>query len=591
MKPKSDTTFEVSWEVCNKVGGIYTVIKSKVGLMQGNYKNYFLIGPYFEDKARYDFLEQSTPKEFRNIFLELKEQGIVCHYGIWNIPQKPQTILIEFQGLINSKDKLKKDYWEKFKIDSISSGWDFEEPMLWSTAVGELIARYYKNNKNIVAHFHEWLAGFALLNLKCATVFTTHATMLGRTLCAQGENIYDMLDKINPEKRAKETGVIDKHSTEVACAKACTVFTTVSEITALESEKFLGRKPEVILLNGLDADKFPSFEELSIKHQDNKRIIKEFIAYYFFPYYYFNLDETYVFFIVGRYEFKNKGIDIFIKSLQRLNERLKSEGSKKTFVVFFWIPREVQSTKSELASNKINYHQIKHFLEKQNERIIDNIIENSMQCNEMSCFVGDFEKKKLVSDEIIQEIAKLRLHFKKEGKPPLITHNISNEYNDEIIRALLANGLDNSYENKVKVIFYPVYLSGVDGLLDLAYYDAITGCHLGVFPSYYEPWGYTPLESAALGVPSLTTDLGGFGKFLLTQNIKDGGIYVLKRFDKKEEDVISEFTKILYRYTQLNRQGRVQEKIEAKRLSKLADWDKFIEFYIQAHNLALEKNG
>jgi len=591
LNVKANALFEVSWEICNKVGGIYTVIKSKAALMQKNYQNYYLIGPYFEEKAKFEFTEKTIPKEFRDIFKILEEQGIVCHYGTWNINSNPQVILIDFKGFVKNKDNLKKEYWEKFKIDSLSSNWDFEEPMIWATAAGKIIELFYEKNKSLVAHFHEWLAGFGLLNLKCPTVFTTHATILGRTLSSSDEELYDIIDKIDPVEKSKQYNITDKFSTEVASAKHCTILTTVSEITALEVEKFLKRKPDVLLLNGLDADKFPSFEELSIKHQENKRILKEFIAFYFFPYYYINLDETYIFFICGRYEFKNKGIDIFIKSLKQLNERLIKENSEKTFVVFFWIPTQIQSAKNSLAENKLNFHQIKHYLEKQSGKIVYRIINNTMQCSDMSCFTKDFEKTTILDKKMLQDIAKLRIHFQKQGKPPLVTHNISNENQDPIIQCLLENGLDNSQENKVKAIFYPVYLTGIDGLTDLPYYDSISGCHLGVFPSYYEPWGYTPLESAALGVPSLTTDLGGFGKFLISKKEGDKGIYVLKRFKKPEEDIITDFTKILYNYSKLNRQGRVQEKIKAKQLSKLADWNKFIDYYIQAQNLALEKNG
>ncbi len=594
-RPKCNTLFESSWEVCNKVGGIYTVIKSKAPLMKSNYKNYYLVGPYFEDKVKFEFQPKEPNDMLKRVFERLKKEGIKCYFGTWSIAGDQTTILIDFTGYVNKKDELKKFYWENYKIDSIYSQWDFEEPLIWSTCVGKLIEEYTKESKEItVFHSHEWLTGFSILYLKnkkakVATVFTTHATMLGRVLCAQGFDLYNNLDKINPLETAKSSGIIDKFTTELACAKECDVFTTVSEITAMEAEKLLGRKADVILLNGLDAEKFPSFEELSIKHQTNKRIIKEFIAYYFFPYYYFDLDETYIYFIVGRYEFKNKGLDIFIKALAGLNEKLKKENINKTIVVFFWIPTHVEAAKMSLAQNKLNFHRIKHFIEEQHEKFIYKVMSNIMECQDMTCFQEEIPKKPLLDEDFIKDLTRLRVDFQRKGLPPIITHNIPNENNDSIIQALLSNGLNNSRENKVKVIFYPVYLTGIDGLTDLPYYEAITGCHLGIFPSYYEPWGYTPLESAALGVPSLTTDLGGFGKFLLTKTKGEEGIYVLKRFKKSEEEVVKEFTNILQKYSKFNKNQRVKEKITAKKLSGLADWNIFIQYYIEAHNKGVDK--
>ncbi|MBS3151845.1 glycogen/starch synthase [Candidatus Woesearchaeota archaeon] len=595
---KPEILFEASWEVCNKVGGIYTVIKSKSALMVENYKNnYFLIGPYFKDQAKFEFKIKELPEPLQEVFNELKNQGIICHYGEWTTTKgNPQTILIEFQGLINEKNKIKSDLWDNFKVDSLFSQWDFEEPLLWATAVGKLVELYSnKNNSQIVLHCHEWLAGFALLYLKMnkakvATIFTTHATMLGRTLSAIGNEIYNNIESINADEEARKNNVIDKHSTEKACAISSDVFTTVSEITSMEAEHFLGKKPDVLLLNGLDIDQFPSFEETSILHQQNREKIREFIAYYFFPYYYFDIEQTLIFFIVGRYEFKNKGIDLFIKSLSKLNNILAEEKSKKTVIAFLWIPTQVESAKQTLAKNKLNYHQIKHFVEQNSKLFQSRLIENILECVGTECLTEEENFHYQVFDEnFLQEVRKLRINFAKEGSPPLITHNIPNENNDAIIKSLLENGLNNSKNNKVKIIFYPVYLNGIDGLLDLPYYDAISGCHMGLFPSYYEPWGYTPLESSAWGVPSLTTDLGGFGRFLMSKNKTESGVFVLKRFKRNEDEIIDDFTRIMHNFTKLNRKGRVEEKIIAKEISNLADWKILIENYIKAHELAITK--
>ena len=603
-KAKADYVFECSWEVCNKVGGIYTVILSKTELMRDHYPNYFLIGPYVEENAKDDFVEEETPPMLKAVFDDLSKEDIGCRFGMWQIKGEPKVILIDSKGFMNSKNDIKARLWNDFKIDSLKAQWDFEEPLLWATAVGKLIEKFClynnkDNQKKVVAQCHEWMTGIGLLylkgsaankNVKVATVFTTHATMLGRSIAGSGEPLYEMLESMNPTKEAYDHGVADKHLTEVACAKNCDIFTTVSEITSIEAEKILGRKADVLVLNGLDIEKFPTYEECAIKHRKNREIIREFVAYHFFPHYHFELEETLLFFIVGRYEFKNKGIDIFIRALAGLNDIMKKEGSKKTVVAFFWIPREVHGAKLELSLNKNNYYQIKDFVDENlvniKERIIDNIMECDLEC------LNDpkkFQQRKLFDKDFVLEAKKIKINFLKKGNPLIVTHNLPFEEHDPIIWNFLNTGLDNSENDKVKVLFYPVYLTGVDGLIDLQYYEAITGCHLGVFPSYYEPWGYTPLESAALGVPSLTTDLGGFGRFLMSKGRIDNGVFILNRFGKTEDDAVRHFTEILHNYTLLDEKGRVREKIMAKESANLADWKELVSNYFDAHNAAIEK--
>jgi len=590
--------FEASWEVCNKVGGIYTVITSKAALVHEIYRNYFLIGPYFEAKAREIFVEEKPPAEMQKAFSELQKEGIKCYFGRWQIKGEPKAVLIDYTGLTPYKNDLKKNYWDWFKIDSLRSAWDFEEPMIWATAAGRFIEKFsgYNENKKIIAHFHEWLAGFALLYLKkqdtnAATVFTTHATMLGRTIAGNGEPLYDILDRIDPEKEAINRGIQDKFGVEKACALNADVFTTVSDITSIEAEKLLGKKADVLLLNGLDIEKFPTFEEISIRHRENRERIREFVSYYFFPHYYFDLEHTLFFFIVGRYEFKNKGIDVTIKALGRLNEQLKAEHSNRNIVVFFWIPRDVHGAKEELPENKANFHRIEHFIERNRNLIMDKAMMNILKCpvpdfNDME----KFNKINLFHSDFMLEAKQLKINFMKKGNPLVTTHNLPYESQDILLNSLLAIGLDNKEDDKVKVIYYPVYLTGVDGLIDLQYYDAIMGCHLGLFPSYYEPWGYTPLESAALGVPSLTTDLGGFGRFLMNKEVsRQGGIFILNRFHKTEDEVVSHFSELLYRFVELDQKGRVYQKMLAKETAGLADWKELIKNYFEAYKIALKK--
>lgn len=595
IEPKSKYLYEVSWEVCNKVGGIYTVVKSKAALMKEHIDNYTLIGPYFEDKAKVELEKKEIPDDLRKIFKELEAEGIKCYYGSWAIPSEPKVILIDSSAYAQHKNEFKKKYWESHKIESMFSGWDFEEPMVWATAVGRLLEKLTKklNSDNITkisAHFHEWLAGFAMLYLKnnnvpIGGVFTTHATMLGRTLCAQNWNLYESLENLDPEKEARRYNVMDKFSVERACAQSADAFTTVSEITGIEAEKILGRKPDVLVLNGLDMNKFPTIEETSIKHSNNRNLIREFLSYYFYPYYNMELDNNLIFFIVGRYEYKNKGMDIMTKALGKLNERLKNEGSERTISVFYWIPGDARGIKKELLENKTYYRHIKNYITRYSEKLQRNIIKNVLSQKRLNL-------NEIFTKEFVQNNKKHMLGFKRNGIPPLVTHELGNENEDAILNGFKNVGLLNRKEDKVKVILYPVYLNGADGLIDLPYYDALVGCHLGIFPSYYEPWGYTPLESAALGVPAITTDLAGFGRFIKKDDRVDtSGIFVLKRFSKSEEEVVSNFTETMYNFAMLNRHQRVANKVDAKELAELADWKELINNYFEAHNIALKNRG
>ena len=586
----ADFLFEISWEVCNKVGGIYTVVKSKVRPSVERYgSHYFLIGPYFPKKVQGEFQDKLPPENFKLAFEQLKKEGIVCHFGTWLVPGSPNTILIDFSAFAQKKDEIKKRLWEVFKIDSYGTQYfDYDEPIVWSVAAGMLIENLASEDIKIVAHCHEWLAGGALLYLKIsgakvATVFTTHATMLGRTLASQQINLYSELKSIDPEKQAYTYHVATKHQTEKACAQNATVFTTVSEITGLEAEHFFKRKPDVLTLNGLDLSKFPTFEESTIKHKLFKSKVNEFLIYYFFPYYSFDLDATLIYFICGRYEFHDKGIDILIKSLGKLNQKLKDEKSEKTVVCFFWIPGNIRGMKADILESKTFYNDVR-------ESIIDSMedIKNRITVSLVS--QRKIAAETLFDEDTLDEVERKVLKLKRFGVPALSTHDLYNEDTEPILGAFRSCQLLNKKEDRVKVVFYPIYLTGADGMLDLNYYESMQAGHLGIFPSYYEPWGYTPLEAGALGVPAVTTDLAGFGRYIKERQ-KSGqtGIFVLPRFNRTDDETVTDLSNVMYNYALLSKQQRVETKIEAKNLAQTADWKSFIEFYVKAHSLAVER--
>ncbi len=594
VESTADVLFEVSFEICNKVGGIWTVVSSKAEQVANKYKDkeYICIGPYYADKVAGHFVEEAAPEIYKDMCSSLAKDGIILHFGKWLIKGEPQTILIDFENFKPHSAALKKDMYDAFKIDTLNSPYDFEEPFVWSYASGKVIEQIVatKKDKKCVAQFHEWLSGAGLLylkkqNVKIGKVFTTHATILGRSIASSDKDLYEIMDKIDPDKEAYSYGIPAKFQTEKQAALNADVFTTVSEITGMEAKALLGRKPEVLLPNGLDLDKFPSFEDISIQHRIRRDKIRDFLLYYFHPHYNIDLKESLIFFLAGRYEFRDKGIDIYLHALAKLNEELKKQNHNgKTVFAFIWVPSGIRGIKTQLIENRTMFQDIKDALNDD----IDHI-----QRNVLYTIVG---KKDLVKENIFEagfltETNRKMLKFIKGGLPPLATHELMNENEDIISNTLKEIGLNNSEDDKVKIIFYPTYLTGADGLLDLTYYECMQGSHLGVFPSYYEPWGYTPLEAAALGVPSVTTDLAGFGRYISheTEGKEHPGIYVMKRMGVEWQKIVDDLSNFMYEYTQHSQEERVKDKMAAKRVSAIADWKNLIDNYIKAHNLALEK--
>lgn len=553
-------------------------------------ESYFLVGPYFLDKTKGQFQEELPDPGLRQVFDYLEKIGIKCHKGKWLVESEPNAILIDFINFWPRKNAIKKELWDNYKVDSLNSGYDYDEPLVWSYATGLLIEQLANlfQGKKIIAHFHEWLSGAGLLyltgkNPNIKTVFTTHATTLGRTLANDNIGIYSMLDKFDVTKEIYKYNITAKHELERVAAEKATVFSTVSEVTNIEAKYLLGKSVDKILPNGLDLEKFPTFEEITMKHRIQRDRIREFLQYFFFPYYTFDLEQTLIYFIASRYEFKNKGIDVTIKSLGLLNERLKAEKVKKNIVVFFWIPAAIRGVRMDLLENKIAYQDMKDLFVETEQETKDKLL-RSLVSGEEVCSFSLFPK------EFLAEMKKKILVFKRKGNPSFCTHDLVDK-NDIILKKFQEAGLNNSVDDKVKVIFYPVYLSGSDGLLNLSYYESITGSHLGIFPSYYEPWGYTPLETAALGVASVTSDLSGFGKFIAphVENKQYPGIFLLKYFLKKEEEVVNDLAEIMHTFAMYSRHERIQNKINAREIAAMADWKILIKEYFEAYRIAISK--
>ncbi|MBU5688452.1 MAG: hypothetical protein QW757_03220 [Candidatus Woesearchaeota archaeon] len=604
MKP--DVCLEVSFEAGNKVGGIYTVLVSKARHMKDIYgDNYYAIGFYNKNNLK-DFDEVETPKEFKKIFTELEKEGIKCFFGKWISAYDANLILLDtkefrekiVQGMRNV-DFIKKEFWDKFKVDSLRTGFDYDEPLAWSYAVGMLIEKIFENkifSGNIVCQFHEWLSGGAILYLvdkkiPVAKVFTTHATRIGRAKSSAGENLMEevetglKINKIMSDDEAYRFNLEAQHKIEKLCAHMSEVFTTVSEIVAEEAAYILGKKPDVITINGLDLSKYPSTRTMMVLHEKYREKINEFLSAYFSPYYSIeNMKNNIVFFISGRYEFFNKGVDLFIEGLAKLNENLKKKKSNKTVFAFILIPSGIKGPRQDLLEALLKYEEIKDLVDDSLNSIKDEVVEEIVNGREVKI------------DNIIDENFKIkskilsRLFRSKSDVAPLCAFELSYD-NDMILSALQKHGLNNKKDDRVKVIFYPTYISVTDGLLSMDYEEFVLGSSMGFFPSKYEPWGYTPFETAALRTLMLTTDVAGFGVELMKECKDDKCIEnrVLRVKGRSREEIIKDMARIMEWCVELDKEVRVMEKVKTRQLVERFDWSIQISNYLRAHELALER--
>lgn len=583
MQP--DNFIEVSFEVANKVGGIHQVLKSKSGKMQDYYgDNYLTIGFYNEESAREEFAPREN-SEFKDVFDRLESQeGIKCHAGVWNIPSSPRCILVDISEMDKSIDDIKTELWNQHGVDSMDAGHDFDEPVKWSYAVGRLIKELEGQLEGeTVVQTHEWLSGPALFQTDLPSVFTTHATVLGRALSnadfdLQGAVENDSID----QSLAGEYGVKAKHQIEKAAAEDSEVFTTVSKTTGKEATVVLELEPDVILSNGFNVDDFPSLEELSYEHTRKKEQVKEFLRAYFEPYYDVNLDDDpRILYTSGRYEFHNKGLDVFIDALSHVN---RHEGDD--FFVFILVPSDVEQQKMEVLENMSLYQELEDSVNSLMPEIRSKLLDSLTSGGDV---VEDIES---VIEEGSSRLESLERNFKakQDKNPPLCAFDL-NYPEDEILSALWENGLRNREEDRVKVVFYPTYLSVGDRLLSMDYNDFIVASSAGIFPSYYEPWGYTPVETAANGALSITTDMAGFGKFLQekTDESERKGIKVLERENRTDEAAAEDLAEMVEDFVSYPKTEITERKHNARKLAQLTSWDKLGQNYAEAHEKALEE--
>ena len=561
-KSTPDYIIEVSWEVCNKVGGIYTVLSTRAKtILTKTDAQLMFIGPDL-------WKETANPlfKEDKRLMAgwrkKATEEGLNIRIGRWMIPGEPVAVLVDFTPYYNIKNDIYAEAWNLFKVDSLHAYGDYDEASMFSYAAAKVAESYYRNeivkkaktsqadnncqlsNVNcqlpkVIYQAHEWMTGLGALFLKhwipsIATIFTTHATSIGRSIAGNMKPLYDYMEGYNGDQMADELNMQSKHSIEKQAAHRVDCFTTVSEITDRECAQLLEKKTDVITVNGFEDDFVPKGAAFTAKRKEARKVMLNVASKLLGQEF---ADDTIIVSTGGRYEFRNKGIDILLESLNRLAHEPSLD---RDVLAFINVPAWVKGPRMDLVE---------------------------------------------------------RLQMKEESncqlETPVITHELYNMDDDKALSMMRAIGLNNAPESRVKVIFVPCYLNGDDGIFNLPYYDLLPGDDLAVYPSYYEPWGYTPLESVAFHVPTITTDLAGFG--LWANSLKgeysqlEDGVKVIHRTDSNWDEAANEIKNSILAFTKMDAKMVTQLRRRAADISKKALWDKFVKYYLEAYEVALSK--
>lgn len=539
-----DLIIETSWEVCNKIGGIYTVLSTKAKTLQKLYKDKVIfIGPdvWTDENPSPDFTESATLLKKWRLNANLP-MSIDVRVGRWEVPGRPIAILVKFQGLYGSKDAFYGRMWENFGVDSLHAYGDYDEACAFGRAsaiVIESLVRFFEGKQHrVIAHFDEWTTGMGLLETKLrlpdvATVFTTHATSIGRSICGNGKPLYDYLHAYNGDQMARELNMESKHSLEKAAAHAADAFTTVSEVTAAECAQLLERKPDVVTPNGFEPGFVPAKNKFAARRQEAReqmlRVARALTGREL------PTGETFIMCTSGRCEYRNKGLDVFCDVMARIDDG----GTPAPAVAFVLVPAWAGAPRQDLQH--------------------------------------------AVAEGAVTRLA-----------DPVLTHALNN-YNDDAVNSRIHQLGFASAEQRgpLSVIYVPCYLNGRDGIFGLTYYDMLIGMDATAFPSYYEPWGYTPLESVAFGVPTVTTSLSGFGQWVesTTENsLADGGVFVAPRTDSNYEQVVHTISDQLLGLMKAEPRRRAAISAAARETAARADWEHFIGHYLDAYDIALGRH-
>ena len=550
-----DYIFESSWEVCNKVGGIYTVLSTRAKTLQETHQDRIIfIGPdvWKEKESPYFREDQSLFAEWQR---EACAQGLKVRVGRWTVPGEPIAVLVDFTPYFEKKNEIYGWLWEHYQVDSLHAYGDYDEASMFSYAAGLVVESIYNSQLSalgaqpkVVYHANEWMCGLGALYInnnlpQIGTIFTTHATSIGRSIAGNQKPLYDYLFAYNGDQMAGELNMQSKHSIEKQTAHHVDCFTTVSEITAHECVELLDKPVDVVLPNGFDNSFVPKGTTFITKRKEARKrmlqvanaLLGEHLD-----------DDTLIVSTSGRYEFRNKGIDVFVEAMNRL---LRDRQLSKKVLAFIVVPGWVGEPRKDLQER----------MEKM-ER----------------------EKGKVNSEK-----------FASALEVPQVTHWLHNMGHDNVLNMMKFYDMHNRHEDKVKVIFLPCYLDGNDGILNLTYYDVVLGNDLCIYPSYYEPWGYTPLEAVAFKVPCITTDLAGFGlwanRVFGHQGEITDGVKVIHRTDYNYSEVADIIKDTVADFSNMTKKEVDACRRNADKLSKQALWSQFIKYYYEAYDIALRK--
>ena len=541
---KPDCIFESSWEVCNKVGGIYTVLSTRAKTLQDVMKDQIIfIGPDFWQKEESPYFREDKAL-FAEWQWEAKEQGLTVRVGRWTVPGEPIAILVDFRPFFEKKNEIYGWLWEHYQVDSLHAYGDYDEASMFSYAAALVVESYYnhyllKTKKRVIYHANEWMCGLGALYInnvlpQIGTVFTTHATSIGRSIAGNQKPLYDYLFAYHGDQMAEELNMQSKHSIEKQTALHVDCFTTVSDITANECQELLDKPVDVVLPNGFDNSFVPKAATFTKKRKAARKRLLEVANALLGE----NLDDdTLIVSTSGRYEFRNKGIDVFVEAMNRL---LRDKELKKKVLAFIEVPGWVGEPRKDL-------------------------------------------QERLLSGK----------SYDTPLEVPQITHWLHNMSHDNVLGMMKYYDMHNRKEDQVKVIFLPCYLDSKDGIMDMTYYDVVLGNDLCIYPSYYEPWGYTPLEAIAFKVPCITTDLAGFGlwankEFGRYGEIEDG-VKVIHRTDYNYSEVADAIKDTVAKFSGMTQKQVDECRKHADDLSKKALWSEFIKYYYEAYDIALRK--
>lgn len=596
--PAGPLLLEIAWEVCNQVGGIYQVVRSKVPLMVQRWADrYCLIGPYEPSKAALEFEEVRPGGSFARAIEKLRGEGLSVRYGRWLVPGRPRVMLIEHALPQDRLAALKYYLFADHAISTPAGDALVDSVVSFADAARRLIEALVETRSagptrragTIIAHFHEWMGGLAIPEIRrrklpVATVFTTHATLLGRYIAGSRPDFYDQLPWIDDQAEARRFNVVSQHQIERACAHGCHVFTTVSSITGEECAALLGRPVDVVLPNGLTIGLYNAGHEQQRLHGEYKEMVHHFTMGHFFPSYSFDLDRTLYFFTSGRYEPRNKGFDLCLEAMARLNAELKAANLGKT-VVFFIISRKPTKSINPLAMEKRG---VLNELDEVCQKIVGGV---GSRLFTRAAAGGKLQMDDLVDEYWMLRYRRAQFSLKQNCLPMVVTHLLEDDHNDPVLNQIRSLDLINREDDPVKVVYVPDFITPTNRLFAMEYDQFVRGCHLGLFPSSYEPWGYTPLECAAMGVPAVTSDLAGFGRYVQENYPKpeQWGMAVLRRRGRTFMESAADLTRQLLAYCTMERRERIALRNEVDRHSWDFDWSKLGKAYHTAHDLALAR--